>query len=98
MDALYTRFSDALLFVDELQPPSEFAEIPVNSTPPQANETGQSQPNRILWKTAESYVGQQPEQSPPPQASEILDGLRRISQTESYGKLPNPVENSNPNN
>ena len=98
MDALYTRFPDALLFVDELQPPSEFAEIPVNSTPPQANETGQSQPNRTLWKTAESYVGQQPEQSPPPQASEILDGLRRIRQTESYGKLPNPVENSNPNN
>ena len=57
MDALYTRFPDALLFVDELQPPSEFAEIPVNSTPPQANETGQSQPNRTLWKTAESYVG-----------------------------------------
>ena len=53
--SIYAHFSDAWLFVHELQPPSEFVEFPVTTPLPQANETGQSQTNRTLWKTTESY-------------------------------------------
>ena len=60
MDALYMHFPDEWLFVPEPQPPSEFAEFPVTSLPPQANETGQSQTNQTLWENAESYGGPQP--------------------------------------